>query len=79
MDLGQRVSTLIRLGVNLSREGRGKRLFVVLAAVPVPRLTYYPFKSGAKFGRALPYVDKKENERDFTYEALDNINAADLP
>lgn len=50
MDLGQRVSTLIRLGANLSRRGRGKRLFVVLAAVPVPRLTHDPFKDGSMGG-----------------------------
>lgn len=69
MDLGQRVSTLIRLGANLSRRGRGKRLFVVLAAVPVPRLTHYPFKDGlhGQGESGAPPADKieEERERDF--------------
>lgn len=84
MDLGQRVSTLIRPGgANLSRRGRGKRLFVVLAAVPVPRLTHYPFKDVSTRGdeRSAPLADKieEERERDFTYKVVDSINAADLP
>lgn len=83
MDLGQRVSTLIRLGANLSRRGRGKRLFVVLAAVPVPRLTHYPFKDGLRGGRAAALLPRtrprKSGSCDFTYRVVDSINAADLP